>query len=221
MAMVKLETLKGEVHRFTGIVDRFGNFDNGERQVLTVCVRGLQLADNKQTVHPDHWWFILRQEFAALNLQPGDKIAFTAKIQRCNKGYQSPNNNIVKGKPKPIRTAFGPGREVRDITLLKKSRSLDKSSEEVEKQLQMQLNQEQQDKGQLLKVVEVLDKEVKNLNHLKEERLKQVETIAHLEKQIQTSFPQQQVLSGFCITALLCLITGVGLGANLNQTSPR
>ena len=233
MARLELKQLKGQVHRFTGYIDRFGSYPTGEKRVLTVCIRDLQLGSSGKEVHPDHWWFPLRQEFAELNLQPGDKVAFTAKIQRCHKGFHSLGSQEENAKPP--RIAFGPGCKVKNLTLLKR-RAPKPSLTEGVKQIRSRLVDQEQDKMRLMQVVDVLDRQVKNLGEqlttqqqechakdgqinareqelfgLKRERHQLVSTVACLERQVQSSIPRQWAFPGFAANSLLCLAIGMFL----------
>jgi hypothetical protein len=81
-----LNALRGQVHRFTGIVDRFGGYQADQGQIHTLCVRDLALADSGQAIDPDHWWFRLREIWTQAGVCAGDRVLFTAKVQRCSKG---------------------------------------------------------------------------------------------------------------------------------------
>lgn len=81
-----LNALRGQVHRFTGVIDRFGGYQDDQGQFHTLCVRDLALADSGQALDPDHWWFDLRAIWTQAGVRAGDRVLFTAKVQRCSKG---------------------------------------------------------------------------------------------------------------------------------------
>jgi hypothetical protein len=85
-----LPSLRGEVHRFSGVVDRFGSFSRNGETEHTICIRNLRLADRDQDLDLDHWWFRLREVWTEAGVRVGDSVLFTAKVQRCSKGYGDP-----------------------------------------------------------------------------------------------------------------------------------
>lgn len=90
MNSIALQSLHGQIHRFIGVIDRFGGFSKSGRIIQTLCVRELHLASTDQPVTPDQWWFRLRQDWAQAGIEPGDTVLFTAKVQRCTKGWDQP-----------------------------------------------------------------------------------------------------------------------------------
>ncbi|MCG9890586.1 MAG: hypothetical protein MH252_05895 [Thermosynechococcaceae cyanobacterium MS004] len=160
-----LATVQGQVHRFTGVIDRFGSFESAQGTVMTVCVRNLRLVQNRREVRPDHWWFRYRQEWAELSLQPGDEVCFTAKIKRQSKGYQDQGNNVVKFQKKPIRTAFGPGDEIRDLAVLKRKKYIDPPTAEVQR-LEVMLEQVTEEKDHYMAMVNSFGVQVSELQKL-------------------------------------------------------
>ncbi|MDS3859968.1 hypothetical protein RIF25_04010 [Thermosynechococcaceae cyanobacterium BACA0444] len=133
---VELATLHKRVVRLMGVIDRFGSYESvrlpsrrnppgrqgqsNRRTIQKVCVRHLSLADTRQAVTPDHWWLPMRQEWANLGLQPGDKVIFTTKIHRAKKGYQGDELG-VKGTHRLVRVEYGPSPNVKDVTLISRS----------------------------------------------------------------------------------------------------
>jgi len=85
-----LGALHGDVHRFSGVVDRFGSFESGGVTIRTLCIRELQLDDNGTPIRPEHWWFRLREVWSEAGVRVGDTVVFTAKVQRCSKGWDDP-----------------------------------------------------------------------------------------------------------------------------------
>lgn len=85
-----LAPLRNTVHRFTGVVDRFGSFASGGATTHTLCLRDLRLADSDTPLDPDHWWFQAREVWTQAGLRVGDTVLFTAKVQRASKGRHDP-----------------------------------------------------------------------------------------------------------------------------------
>jgi hypothetical protein len=116
MTRLALQSLHGQIHRFSGVIDRFGGFPQSGRIIQTLCVRELHLASTDQPVHPDHWWFRLREDWAQAGIEPGDTVLFTAKVQRCTKGWDQPI--AVDGGPCRRREqVIGLGGRIRDVVV--------------------------------------------------------------------------------------------------------
>ncbi|WP_411872055.1 hypothetical protein [Vulcanococcus limneticus] len=150
-APLTLRRLHGGVHRFCGVVDRFGGFEQAGQLKRTVCIRNLKLADNGQTLAPDHWWFKLRLEWTEAGIQQGDTVLFTAKVHRCTKGWSDPQQGRAPSHRR--RQVVGPSATVRDIVVTGRDRrdlqqhTLRTLAEEVEHQqhlLQMAWNAKQE-----------------------------------------------------------------------------
>lgn len=113
--MLELSAMHGEVHRFEGIIDRFGSAIKASGIIQTVCVRDLRHCRTGQQLSVDHWWFRVRQEWMQLPLMPGDRVLFTAKVQRCSKGWDLVGQD---GKISPGRCQMvGFGSRVRDLLI--------------------------------------------------------------------------------------------------------
>jgi hypothetical protein len=82
-----LKEREGKRGRFTGTVKRFGSKPayRGPALITLLLVDVLDEAGNKVT---DHLWFVVRKQLKALNLQPGDKIEFVARVKPYIKGYR-------------------------------------------------------------------------------------------------------------------------------------
>lgn len=166
----QLVTLHRQVCCFTAEVDRFGYYETFQGRVSTICFKNLRLAKTNAPVHPNHWWFNLRKEIIECHLQPGDTVLFEAKIHRCHKGYQPPANQIRKFNRRPPRTDFGPGRTIRNLTVLKRKFSLTTNDSEVEK-LQARLVEEEQAKMRLIDMFNCLTTDLDQLtNQLNNEK---------------------------------------------------
>lgn len=116
MNSLALQSLHGQIHRFTGVIDRFGGFPQSGRIIQTLCVRELRLASTDQPVHPDHWWFRLREDWAQAGIEPGDTVLFTAKVQRCTKGWDQPIalDGGARGRRQQV---VGLGGRIRDVVV--------------------------------------------------------------------------------------------------------
>ena len=118
---LSLSAMHGEVHRFRGVIDRFGSAVKATGIVQTVCVRNLRHCRTGQPLSVDHWWFRMRQEWMQLPLMPGDRVLFTAKVQRCSKGWDllDQDGSLTPGR----RQMVGFGSRVRDLVITSSARS--------------------------------------------------------------------------------------------------
>lgn len=82
-----LQEREGKRGRFSGTVKRFGKKPayKGPDLITLLLVDVRDEADNEVT---DHLWFVVRKQLKELNLQPGDKIEFTARVKSYIKGYR-------------------------------------------------------------------------------------------------------------------------------------
>ncbi|MFQ6539106.1 MULTISPECIES: hypothetical protein [Aphanothece] len=119
-----LAALQGEVHRFRGIVDRFGNFACGEQTVPTICIRSLRMEESGAPIQPDHWWFPLREVWSEAGVRAGDTVLFTAKVQHCTKGSLDPDAadqpEGIRGRrcSRPREQVIGFGRTPRSVVVI-------------------------------------------------------------------------------------------------------
>jgi len=116
MTSLTLRSLHGQIHRFTGVIDRFGGFPQSGRNIQTLCVRELHLAATDHPVTPDHWWFRLREDWVRGGIEPGDTVLFTAKVQRCTKGW----DQLIATDVGPCRRreqVTGLGGRIRDVVV--------------------------------------------------------------------------------------------------------
>jgi hypothetical protein len=118
---LNLSAIHGEVHRFEGVIDRFGSAVKATGIIQTVCVRDLRHSRTGQTLSVDHWWFRMRQEWMQRPLMPGDRVVFTAKVQRCTKGWDlvDQDGSLAPGR----RQMVGFGSRVRDLVITSTVRS--------------------------------------------------------------------------------------------------
>ena len=89
-----------ERHIFTGTFSRFGT-KNGykgiEHTVLLLDVK----TENGETVC-DHLWFNLTKGFERLNLKEGQKVTFSARVSKYEKGYKGYRDDVFV----PIETDY-------------------------------------------------------------------------------------------------------------------
>lgn len=83
----ELQSREGKRGRFSGTVKRFGSKPayRGPALATLLLVDVRDEAGNEVT---DHLWFVVRKQLKELNLQPGDKIEFTARVKPYAKGYR-------------------------------------------------------------------------------------------------------------------------------------
>ena len=83
----ELQQRNGKRGRFSGTVKRFGSKPayRGPNLVTLLLVDVRDEAGNEVT---DHLWFVVRKQLKELNLQPGDRIEFTARVVEYVKGYK-------------------------------------------------------------------------------------------------------------------------------------
>lgn len=82
-----LKEKEGQRLRFSGTVDRYGTKAGYcGVPVPTICIKQLVYADTGQTAC-DHVWFSVGKQIDQLNLKPGDRVDFDARISTYTKGY--------------------------------------------------------------------------------------------------------------------------------------
>ena len=137
---IDLNSLHGEVHRFTGVVDRFGSFASRDGSTRTICLVELRLEPCGTTIRPDHWWFRLREVWSEAGVRVGGTVLFTAKRQRCSKGWEDPGN--AQSRPQDRRSrrrreqVIGFGSTPRSVVVLKRRQGENHQLSELEQQLE-------------------------------------------------------------------------------------
>ncbi|MCT0212441.1 MULTISPECIES: hypothetical protein [unclassified Synechococcus] len=151
MAPLILRSLHGQVHRFTGVVDRFGGFLHAGEVVHTVCIRELQHARTEQPVQPDHWWFRLRAPWAEAGMSQGDTVLFTAKVQHCSKGWDA-DSIEPDGPVRRRHQVIGLGGRIRDVVVTHRAQRHSVLIDQLEERLRHQAQQlvEAEDRARLL-----------------------------------------------------------------------
>ena len=117
--LLDLAAMRGEIHRFEGIVDRFGNAIKATGIIQTICVRQLRHCRTGQSVSLDHWWFRMRQEWMEAGLSPGDRVMFTAKIQFATKGWEDLLEDGIQRSP-GRRKCVGFRSRVNDLLVIRR-----------------------------------------------------------------------------------------------------
>jgi len=112
-----LAALHDQVHRFTGVIDRFGSFLQNGASIRTLCLRELRLASSQQPLDPDHWWFAHREIWSEAGIRSGDTVLFTAKVQRCTKGWHDPRNHCSAN---PRRQVLGFSATPRSVVVVRR-----------------------------------------------------------------------------------------------------
>lgn len=216
-----LPTLRGEVHRFSGVVDRFGSFSRNGETEHTICIRNLQLADRDQALDLDHWWFRLREVWTEAGVRVGDTVLFTAKVQRCTKGFADPAGaclNSRNGSSRLREQVMGFGTCPRSVVVLRRRQTASRLVEEMasEKACSVaQLAEAQADLQRLQQHRQALLDDTERLQGALNE------TVGHLdqEKQLRTRLHASliQLQRKAVVAALLALTLGGAAGVVLAQ----
>lgn len=207
-----IASLQGGMHRFSGVVDRFGSFPRGAESEFTLCVRELQLAETGQPLDCDHWWFRLRELWIAAGVRVGDVVEFTARVQRCSKGWADPGQPGGRRRDQVI----GLGNTPQDVRVhrrrLSHSRQLSRLGSETQQLRQSRerhhahLNQLQDERDGLLHDNETLQRALsdQHISLLQEQTLGQ-----QLRRQLTRH--RRRLLA----TSLAALACGMGGGLSL------
>lgn len=135
-----LASLHGEVHRFTGVVDRFGSFEERGSTIRTICVRELRLDATGQHIQPDHWWFRLREVWSEAGIRVGDTVLFTAKVQRCSKGWEDPGtpctSRVSRRSARNREQVMGFGASPRTVSIVRRLQGVNLQVAALEQELE-------------------------------------------------------------------------------------
>lgn len=83
----ELQKINGVRHRFVATFVRYGSKTAYKGPpVKTLLFQDVK--DKHGTVYTDHLWFTNTKGWERLNLQPGDKICFDARVRQYTKGYR-------------------------------------------------------------------------------------------------------------------------------------
>lgn len=83
----ELQNINGVRQRFTATFVRFGT-KKAFKGPPIVTLLFEDVKDKYQKEYTDHIWFTTNKQFESLNLQPGDKIVFDARVKEYVKGYR-------------------------------------------------------------------------------------------------------------------------------------
>ncbi len=90
----------GERATFCGTFERFGSKRGWMGDEPTLLLKDIRTPDG--TPICDHLWFNRTQQFAALDLAPGDVVQFDARVKAYEKGYKERRDDVYV----PIETDY-------------------------------------------------------------------------------------------------------------------
>ena len=135
-----LTSIHGEVHRFTGVVDRFGSYEERGSTIHTLCIRELRLDSSGQHIHPDHWWFRLREVWSEAGVRVDDTVLFTAKVQRCTKGWEDPSTHsshgLTRRSTRSREQVMGFGTSPRTVSVVRRRQGVNQQLTELAQELE-------------------------------------------------------------------------------------
>lgn len=82
-----LQNIAGVRKRFTATFERFGK-KSAFKGPAIVTLLFVEIKDKYGNEFCDHIWFTTNKQFERLNLNPGDKISFDARVKEYWKGYK-------------------------------------------------------------------------------------------------------------------------------------
>lgn len=83
----ELEQINGVRNRFIATFVRFGSKSAYKGPPIKTLLFS-DVRDKTGKVYTDHLWFTITKGFEAINLQPGEKICFDARVKSYTKGYK-------------------------------------------------------------------------------------------------------------------------------------
>lgn len=97
----ELENIAGVRQRFTATFVRFGSKKAYKGPpIVTLLFEDIRDKHNKE--YCDHIWFTINKSFTKLDLQPGEKISFDARVKPYTKGYRGRREFEYDEDVKPI-----------------------------------------------------------------------------------------------------------------------
>lgn len=94
----ELENIWRQKKIFYGTFERFGlKSDRNYKPRLTVLLKNIK--DEYENYLCEHIWLSDADEFASLNLNPGDKVMFSGTVKTYRKGYRGSNEERMSFKP--------------------------------------------------------------------------------------------------------------------------
>lgn len=218
-----ISTMHGEVHRFRGVVDRFGKFTQGNETVQTLCIRDICLADTNQKITPDHWWFRLREVWITAGVRVGDTLLFTVKVQHAAKGWADPGGptSSPRGSRRPREQVVGFGVTPRAVVILHRRQTTSRLVDEVVAEKGRVASRLEETEAELLRLqehrqalLEQTDRLQQNLQHSKQSLQEERQARGSLER--RTS----QLRRHAVLASLLALTAGGGGGLVIGQRLP-
>lgn len=94
----KLKEISGVRKRFTATFERFGKKAAFKGPPITTLLF-VDIRDKYDKEFCDHIWFKMGLQFKLLDLQPGDKISFDARVKPYIKGYRGRRFDEYESKP--------------------------------------------------------------------------------------------------------------------------
>lgn len=89
----QLRAIDGVRCTFTGIFERFGTKSAYRGPpIKTLLLRHICDPTDKEVA--DHVWFVVGKQFGALDLQPGDRVEFCARVREYEKGYKGRREDV-------------------------------------------------------------------------------------------------------------------------------
>lgn len=98
----ELKKINGSRQRFIGTFVRFGT-KTGFKGRVEMTLLFENVCDKSGLQYTDHLWFTSGKQFEALDLKPGDKICFDARVKQYVKGYQGRRDDY---DAKPVSTDY-------------------------------------------------------------------------------------------------------------------
>ncbi|MEP7293466.1 MAG: hypothetical protein ABI835_16900 [Chloroflexota bacterium] len=98
----ELEKINERRTRFSATFERRG-LKSAYRGLPTVTLLFTGVTDAQGKPVCDHLWLNLTKAFAALDLQPGDRIEFHARVKQYQKGYRGRREDVLDA---PIETDY-------------------------------------------------------------------------------------------------------------------
>lgn len=83
----ELKKINGTRQRFIGTFVLFGQ-KSGYKGRIEMTLLFENVCDRSGQQYTDHIWFTSGKQFEALDLKPGDKICFDARVKAYTKGYK-------------------------------------------------------------------------------------------------------------------------------------
>ena len=91
----KLESIWRQKKIFYGTFERFGlKSDRNYKPRLTVLLKNIK--DKYENYLCEHIWLSDADEFASLNLNPGDKVMFSGTVKTYRKGYRGATKSVCR-----------------------------------------------------------------------------------------------------------------------------